>query len=100
MRSTKSKKQKVQIPLKQGRAAEAIASTLSPLLNNFFDSSSFDDNEVLLAELLQSYISPDPNSILSNERIANTVHAVRNINNLLRALEALNSQVKGGSLCV
>ncbi len=88
--------QNMQIPSMQGRAAEVTAS-INPLLESFFDASSFDDNEALLADILQAYISPDPDAVRSNEQIANTVHAVRAITNLLRKLEVLNNQMEGGS---
>ena len=99
MRSTKIKKQENQFPSLQGGAAEVFISQINPILNSFFDSSSFEDNEQVLADMLQAYISPDLDVVLSNERIANTIHAVRSINNLLRVLESYNNHLKGGPLC-
>lgn len=93
MQNYKSKTEITQLPTK-GRATNSI----TPLLNNFFDGSSFDDTETLLSDLLQAYISPDPDSIRSNEQIANTVFAVREIANLLRKLEAVNKEL-GGKEC-
>jgi len=99
MRNDICKKQKNQFPSLQGGAAEVFTSQINPILNNFFDSSSFEDNEQILADILQAYISPDQDSVMSNEKIANTVHAVRSSNNLLRVLESLNNQLKGGAIC-
>lgn len=77
----------------QGRAVQSIPS----LLTKFFDGFSFDDVETLLSDLLQLYISPDPNSVHSTKQIANTVFTVREINNLLRHLELIHNSIEGGS---
>jgi hypothetical protein len=99
MQTNKSKNQKTQIPSIEGRAAELQFSKILHVLDVFFDTSSFDHNEALLADLLQAYVSPDPDSILSNETIANTIHSVRTLSNLVRTLETLTIKLKGELPC-
>jgi hypothetical protein len=69
------------------------------LLDSFFDKSSFENSEEILSDLLQMYINPDPSSTCSEKHLSNVVYAVRNITNLLRKLESVNNQVKGGAPC-
>lgn len=97
MRSTKSKNKKKQIPSMKGRAAEATAS-IQNLIKTYFREISFDATEEILCDLTQVFLNPEPSEWRSTYT-ADVVFSVRRITNLLRKLEVLNNQMKGGSSC-
>jgi hypothetical protein len=69
------------------------------LVNDFFENTSFDDSEDILSDLIQMYVNPDPSNSCTPSHLSNLIYGVRNITNLLRKLEYLNNQVKGGVSC-
>jgi hypothetical protein len=90
--------QNQQIPSEQGRAVEATASIKS-LLESFFNETCFDEIEDYFSDLTQVFICSDEAHEFKRDYLANTVYSIRRVSNLLRKLEALNNQVKGGASC-
>lgn len=98
MRTTISKTQVEQIPSERGKAAE-VNTSIKFLLSSYFSEISFDETEDYFNDLVQAFICPDPDVNFTPSYTANTLNAVRRVSNLLRKLEELNNQVKGGASC-
>jgi len=98
MRNDISKTQKEQIPSERGRAAE-VNTSIKSLISSYFNEISFDETEDYFNDLVQAFICPDPELVFKPCHTANTLNAIRRVSNLLRKLELLNDQVKGGASC-
>jgi hypothetical protein len=98
MRNNISKTENKQIPSKQGVADETNTKLLE-LVAAFFGEATYDDAEEVFSDLVQVYVDPDPRIKPTGSTLANTLYSIRRISNMLRKLEMINRQLKGGVSC-